>query len=73
MALRATLQGIGIGFPMENTVAQHIAGGRLVPLLEGWSAPFPGLFLCYPRQRPMAPALHAFIDAVRAGAPASTA
>ncbi|GAB2178514.1 LysR family transcriptional regulator [Dongia sp. agr-C8] len=67
LALRATLQGIGIGFPVENTVADHIAAGRLVPLLEEWSAPFPGMFLCYPQQRQMAPALRAFIDAVRGG------
>ena len=69
MALRATLQGIGIGFPVEQTVTEHIAAGRLVPLLEEWSAPFPGMFLCYPQQRQMAPALRAFIDAVRAGTP----
>lgn len=68
MALRATLQGIGIGFPVENTVAEHIAAGRLVPLLQEWSASFPGMFLCYPQQRQMAPALRAFIDAVRAPA-----
>lgn len=65
MALRATLQGLGIGFPAENSVAEHIAAGRLVPLLERWSASFPGLFLCYPQQRQMAPALRAFIDTVR--------
>jgi DNA-binding transcriptional LysR family regulator len=65
LALRATLQGIGIGFPVEDTVADHIAAGRLVPLLQEWSAPFPGMFLCYPQQRQMAPALRAFIDAVR--------
>jgi DNA-binding transcriptional LysR family regulator len=65
MALRAALQGVGIGFPVEGAVADHIAAGRLEPLLERWSAPFPGLFLCYPRQRQMAPALRAFIDAVR--------
>jgi len=67
MALRATLQGIGIGFPVADTVTDLIAAGRLVPLLEQWSAPFPGMFLCYPQQRQMAPALRAFIDAVRSG------
>jgi DNA-binding transcriptional LysR family regulator len=65
MALRAALQGVGIGFPVESAAADHIAAGRLEPLLERWSAPFPGLFLCYPQQRQMAPALRAFIDAVR--------
>ena len=53
---------------VEETVAKPIAAGRLIPLLERWSAPFPGYFLCYPQQRQMAPALRAFIDAVRGGA-----
>lgn len=66
-ALSATLKGIGIGFPVEDTVADHIAAGRLVPLLQSWSAPFPGLFICYPQQRQMSPALRAFIDALRTG------
>lgn len=65
---RAALDGVGIGFALESSVAAFIAEGRLVPLLERWSAPFPGFYLCYPRQRQMAPALRAFIDAVRAGA-----
>jgi DNA-binding transcriptional LysR family regulator len=68
MARRAALQGIGIAFPVEQTVAGDIAAGRLVPMLERWSATFPGLFLCYPQQRQMAPALRAFIDAVKAAA-----
>lgn len=67
MGRRAALAGIGIGFAVEQAVAADIAAGRLVPLLEPWSAPFPGHFLCYPQQRQMAPALRAFIDAVRAG------
>lgn len=68
MARRAALAGIGIAFAVEQTVAEDIAAGRLVPLLQRWSAPFPGLFMCYPQQRQMAPALRAFIDAVKAGA-----
>jgi DNA-binding transcriptional LysR family regulator len=70
-ALVATLKGIGIGFPIEDTVREPLADGRLVALLEPWCAPFPGLFICYPRQRQMAPALRAFIDAVQAGPPAT--
>jgi len=66
MALQAAVQGIGISFSVEATAAEHIAAGRLIPLLETWSAPFPGLFLCYPQQRQMAPALRAFIDTLRA-------
>lgn len=65
LAARAALRGIGIAFCVEDTVADDLAAGRLIPLLEAWSEPFPGIFLCYPKQRQMAPALRAFIDAVR--------
>ena len=65
-ALQAALDGLGIAFATDLIVAAHISAGRLVPLLERWSAPFPGYYLCYPEQRQMAPALRAFIDAVRA-------
>lgn len=70
-ALGATLKGLGIGFAVEDTVIAHIVEGRLVNVLDDWSAPFPGIFLCYPQQRQMAPALRAFIDAVRARAKTS--
>jgi DNA-binding transcriptional LysR family regulator len=69
MSVRAALRGVGIAFAVEQAVADHIAAGRLVPLLRRWSASFPGLFLCYPRQRQMSPALRAFIDAVRGERP----
>lgn len=65
MGLRAALAGLGIAFPVEASARHHIDSGRLIPLLEPWSVPFPGLFLCYPRQRQMAPALRVFIDAIR--------
>jgi len=64
--LQAALAGIGIAFATDFFVAPHIAAGRLVPLLEQWSATFPGYYLCYPERRQMAPILRAFIDAVRA-------
>jgi len=65
LSIRAAVDGAGIAFPVEYMVFDLIADGRLVPLLDPWSIPFPGHFLCYPRQRQMAPALRAFIDAVR--------
>lgn len=63
--VRAALDGAGIAFAIEQVVTPLIEAGRLVPLLERWSAPFPGFFLCYPQQRQMAPALRAFIGAIR--------
>jgi DNA-binding transcriptional LysR family regulator len=68
--LQAALDGVGIAFPTDQLSAPHIAAGRLVPLLERWSAPFPGFHLCFPAQRQMAPPLRAFIDAVRSKAAA---
>ncbi|HEX7817436.1 LysR family transcriptional regulator [Dyella sp.] len=64
-AIRAVLHGAGVGFGIDNAIARHLREGRLVPLLQAWTAPFPGIHLCYPQQRLMAPALRAFIDAVR--------
>jgi DNA-binding transcriptional LysR family regulator len=66
--LQAALDGVGIAFPTDQLSAPHVAAGRLVPLLERWSAPFPGFHLCFPAQRQMAPPLRAFIDAVRSKA-----
>jgi len=66
--LLAAIDGLGIAFASESMIAPHVAAGRLVPLLERWSAPFPGYFLCYPAQRQMAAPLRAFIDSVRSKA-----
>jgi DNA-binding transcriptional LysR family regulator len=67
-ALGAVLDSIGIGFVVEDTVAELLDQGRLVKLLDAWCVPFPGLHLCYPEQRHMPPALRAFIDAIRSEA-----
>lgn len=65
LAIQAALQGIGIAFCVDEAVEPHLRSGALRPLLEDWSQTFPGIHLCYPQQRQMAPALRAFIDAVR--------
>jgi DNA-binding transcriptional LysR family regulator len=62
--LDAALAGVGIAFLKEESMAEAIANGRLVPLLTDWSVPFPGYYLCYPQQRQMAPALRAVVDAI---------
>ncbi|MDT8759623.1 LysR family transcriptional regulator [Sphingomonas psychrotolerans] len=64
--LDAVLAGVGIAFLKEESVADEIAKGSLIPLLADWSVPFPGYYLCYPQQRQMAPALRTVIDAVTA-------
>ncbi len=70
LCVRAAAQGLGIAFAIEAVVEPYITAGTLVPLLQSWSAPFPGFHLCFPAQRQMAPALRAFIDAIRATASA---
>ncbi|WP_313606507.1 LysR family transcriptional regulator [Rhizobium sp.] len=65
LALRMAVVGHGIAFAIEDTVRDHIAAGHLVPLLEAWSAPFPGFYLCYARQRHMSAATRAVIDRIR--------
>ena len=53
--LNNAVDGVGVGCLPEPMVASHLAQGRLVPLLEGWSRTLPGIFLYHPsrRQTPM--------------------
>lgn len=65
--VQAAVDGVGIAFASRQMIDSHIAEGRLIALLEAWSAPFPGYYLCYPAQRQMAPPLRALIDTIRGG------
>lgn len=69
--LQAALDGVGIAFLKEASVAPFVAEGRLVPLLDRWSAAFPGFHLCYPRQQVSSPVFRIVVDALtsRSGAP----
>jgi DNA-binding transcriptional LysR family regulator len=55
LLLSATVDGIGVAYLGEPMVESHLAEGRLVALLEGWSCTLPGIFLYHPsrRQTPM--------------------
>ena len=64
VCVQAAMDGAGIAFAVESVVRDRIEDGVLVPLLEDWSAPFPGFFLCHPRQKLTPPALRAFLNAV---------
>jgi len=63
--VRAACDGIGIGYVPESYVADLLASGRLVRLLEDWCPVVPGFMLYYPRQRRVSSALRAFIDMAR--------
>ena len=65
LRLKAALAGLGLAFLMEDLVADHIAAGRLVPLLTDWCPPFSGYHLYYPSQRQPSPALAVLVEALR--------
>ena len=65
MGLRATLDGLGLGYCQADLVAPYIADGRLVSVLEDWCAPFPGYHLYYPSRRQHSAAFAVVVEALR--------
>ena len=63
--IRAALDGVGLAYILEDYVAEHIARGELVRVLEDWCPPFDGYFLYYPSRRHQSPALQALVAALR--------
>jgi DNA-binding transcriptional LysR family regulator len=63
--IRAALDGVGLAYILEDYVADHIARGDLVRVLEDWCPPFDGYFLYYPSRRQQSPALQALVAALR--------
>jgi DNA-binding transcriptional LysR family regulator len=49
LALRAVLDGLGLGYCLDDMAAEAIADGRLIRVLEDWCEPFPGYHIYYPR------------------------
>lgn len=67
LLLRATLDGIGIGYVIESYVAPDIARGRLVPLLTDWSPAHESYYLYYSDRRQLPVPLKVFIDFLKSG------
>ena len=65
LAQTAVLEGIGLGFFMEQDVRADIKSGRLVRVLADWTPPFAELCLYYPGRRNPSAALKAFIALAR--------
>jgi DNA-binding transcriptional LysR family regulator len=63
--LRAALDGLGLAYVFQDDVADHLARGDLVRVLEDWCPPFEGYFLYYPSRRHQPPALQALVDTLR--------
>jgi DNA-binding transcriptional LysR family regulator len=64
----AALSGLGLAYLPEDQVTHHIAGKRLVRVLEDWCPPFSGYHLYYPSRRQSTPAFALLVDALRNGA-----
>jgi len=71
LARAAVLEGIGIGYMMEEDVRDDIASGRLHRLLEDWTPPLDPLCLYYPARRHQSAALKAFLALAREQAAAA--
>jgi len=65
LVIQAALDGVGLAWLSEDRVAEHLASGALVRVLEDWCPPFPGFFLYYPSRRQQPAALSALIDTLR--------
>ncbi|CAO3426145.1 LysR family transcriptional regulator [Azospirillum doebereinerae] len=65
MIVRAATAGFGLCFVMENQIADHLADGRLVRVLEDWCPPFPGYHLYYPSRRQPSAAFALLVEALR--------
>lgn len=65
MVLRAARAGFGLACVLEDYVAQDVAAGRLVRVLEDWCEPFAGYHLYYPSRRQPSPAFALLVEALR--------
>jgi DNA-binding transcriptional LysR family regulator len=65
LILEAALEGFGIAFLPDDHVAEAIAEGRLVRMLEDWTPPFPGFHLYYPSRRQQSPAFALVVETLR--------
>ena len=65
LVTRAALEGVGLAFISDETVAPYFVTGALVRVLEDWCQPFPGFFLYYPSRRQQSAALAALIKMLR--------
>jgi DNA-binding transcriptional LysR family regulator len=61
----AALAGAGLASLRKAWIAQDLAAGRLVSVLNEWMPSEPGLCLYYPGRRNVPASLRAFIDVIR--------
>ncbi|CAM3888092.1 LysR family transcriptional regulator [Corallococcus sp. ZKHCc1 1396] len=62
---QAALDGMGLGYFSEFMVAEDLAAGRLLRVLEGWFPEYDALSVYYPGHRHVPASLRAFIDVIK--------
>lgn len=65
LMVRGAVAGLGLAIVMEDQAPAEIAAGRLIPVLEDWTPPFPGYHLYYPSRRQPTPAFALLVEALR--------
>ena len=70
LIIAAALDGIGLAHIHEGLVADHIANGTLVRVLDDWCPKLPTFYLYYPGRRLVPTPLRAFIDMARSSSTA---
>ena len=64
--LRSALQhGQGLLWTPQDTVADLLAAGEVVPVLEDWAISYPGYHLYYPNRHHQSPVFRAVVEALR--------
>lgn len=65
LIIEAALAGFGLAYVPLDQVAGHIAAGRLLSVLEGWTPKLSGYHLYYPGRRLADPAFALVVEALR--------
>lgn len=63
--VEAALGGFGLAYVPQDMVAEHIASGHLIRVLEEWSPYFPGYHLYFASRRQASPAFALLVEALR--------
>lgn len=63
--MEAVLAGAGLGYLYHQQIAEHLASGRLVAVLNDWLPVRPSLQLYYPNRQYMTCGLRAFLDYIK--------
>ncbi|MNT97265.1 LysR substrate binding domain protein [compost metagenome] len=65
MIIDAAIYGLGLTCLPDDHLQPLLDEGKLIPVLQDWSPPFPGYHLYYPSRRLASPAFALLVDALR--------